>query len=256
MYQETEMPSENDVLETKKKRFRVLNTIYDLAQQDVQRYISTYEITNKTGMLDEELYYILTFLINQRLVKNRSSIAFMPEGEEAMISITHGGLCEVENAIERPNQQTENFPAHIYNYTYTIVEGNNSGHNLGGIMNEMNLDQRNSSIGVGGNQGNINTEKLAGTLNEAEKQNLAEVAAEIRQLLEQLSQTYPTHTTAQNMVVAAQVIERIESDPTWKQRAINALKEGGLAAFEKAIDNPAGGFIVGIIKGWQEAEVK
>jgi hypothetical protein len=35
-----------------------------------------------------------------------------------------------------------------------------------------------------------------------------------------------------------------------------AGKEEGLAAFEKAIDNPAGAFIVAAIKGWQEAEVQ
>lgn len=134
--------------------------------------------------------------------------------------------------------------------------GDNYGTNLGATMNEMSIDQSNSSIGVGVNQGEINTKKLAGTINEAEKQNLAEVVAEIRQLLEQLSQTYPTHTTAQNMVVAAQVIGHIESDPTWKQRAINALKEGGQTAFKKAIDNPAGRFIVEAIKHWEEAEVQ
>jgi hypothetical protein len=136
------------------------------------------------------------------------------------------------------------------------VYGDNYGNNLGATMNEMNVDQSNSSIGVGVNHGEINAEKLAGTINEAEKQNLAEAAVEIRQLLEQLSQTYPTHTIAEKMVVAAEAIKRIESDPTWKQRAINAGKEGGLAAFEKAIDNPAGAFIVAAIKGWQEAEVQ
>jgi len=134
--------------------------------------------------------------------------------------------------------------------------GDNYGTNLGATMNEMSIDQSNSSIGVGVNHGEINTKKLAGTINEAEKQNLAEAVAEIRQLLEQLSQTYPTHTTAQKMVVAAQVIGHIESDPSWKQRAINALKEGGQTAFKKAIDNLAGRFIVEAIKHWQEAEVQ
>ena len=110
------MPSDNDVLETKKKRFRVLNTIYDLAEQDVQRHISTYAIINNIEILDieildEELDSILKFLINQGLVKNRSpNIAFIREGKEAFISITHQGLCKVENAIEKPNEQTENFP--------------------------------------------------------------------------------------------------------------------------------------------------
>jgi len=249
------MPFENDVLEIIKKRFSVLNVIYGLAERDEQQPIRADEIKNKIKIENKELYDILKFLEKQNLIRKRSFLENILAGMErnAIVTITHKGLCEIEEAIANPKKPTENFPAHIYNYT--IVEVNNSGSNLGGIMNEMNLDQRNSSIGVGGNQGNINTEKLAGTLNEAEKQNLAEAAAEIRQLLEELSPTYPSHTTKQKRILAAEAIERIESDPAWKQRAINALKQGGLAAFEKAIDNPGGAFIVEAIKGWQEAEV-
>jgi hypothetical protein len=87
-------------------------------------------------------------------------------------------------------------------------------------------------------------------------QNLAQAAAEIQLLLKQLEQTYPTSTTSQQMVVAAEAVNRIESNPLLKERVINAVKEGGLAAFEKAIDNPAGAFIVGAIKGWQEVEAE
>ena len=89
-----------------------------------------------------------------------------------------------------------------------------------------------------------------------EKQSLAEAAAEIQQLLGQLEQSYPNTTTAEQMVVAAEVVKRIESNPTLKQRVVGAVKEGGLAAFEKAIDNPAGAFVVGAIKGWQEVEAE
>jgi hypothetical protein len=37
-----------------------------------------------------------------------------------------------------------------------------------------------------------------------------------------------------------------------KQKVINGVTEGSLAAFEKAIDNPAGAFITGFLKGWKE----
>jgi len=87
-----------------------------------------------------------------------------------------------------------------------------------------------------------------------EPQSLAQAAAEIQQLLKQLEQTYPTTTTSQQMVVAAEAVNRIENNPLLKERVINAVKSGGLAAFEKAIDNPAGAFIVGAIKGWQEVK--
>jgi hypothetical protein len=88
----------------------------------------------------------------------------------------------------------------------------------------------------------------------AKPQSLVQAAAEIQMLLKQLETTYPTNTPARDMVVATEVVKRIESDPTMKQRVIGAVKEGGLAAFEKAIDNPAGAFITGAIKGWQEVE--
>ncbi len=74
--------------------------------------------------------------------------------------------------------------------------------------------------------------------------------------MEQLSQTYPTPTTAQKMEVVAKAIDSIKSDPIWKQRVINAVTEEGLVAFEKAIDNPLGAFVAAGIKGWQETEVQ
>lgn len=56
------------------------------------------------------------------------------------------------------------------------------------------------------------------------------------------------------MVVAAKAVEQIESNPTLKQKAISALTENSIAAFDYAIDNPAGAFIAGAVKGWKEAK--
>lgn len=95
--------------------------------------------------------------------------------------------------------------------------------------------------------------KVAGVINEAEAQNLAEAAAEIQTLIQQLEQSYPTNTTTEQMVVAAKAIEKIESNPTWKQKAIAAFKQGSLKAIET---HPIGAFIVGAIKGWLEPQVK
>lgn len=112
---------------------------------------------------------------------------------------------------------------------------------------------------VGGNVNNAqgDNNRVQGNYYAAgQPQSLAQAAAEIQQLLKQLEQTYPNTTTSQQMVVATEAINQIESNPTLKQRVINAVKEGGLAAFEKAIDNPAGAFIVAAIKGWQEVEAE
>lgn len=94
---------------------------------------------------------------------------------------------------------------------------------------------------IGGNA------KVAGVINEAQQQDLAEAAAQIQALLQQLEQTYPTNTTTEQMVVAAKAIEQIENNPTWKQKAIAAFKQGSLGAIET---HPIGAFVIGAIKGW------
>ena len=81
---------------------------------------------------------------------------------------------------------------------------------------------------------------------------LVEAAGEIQALLKQLETSYPSDTPERDKVMAMQVVEHLENNPTMKQKVINAITEGGLAAFEKAIDNPAGAFITGFIKGWKE----
>ena len=85
-----------------------------------------------------------------------------------------------------------------------------------------------------------------------ENQTLVQAAAEIQTLLEKLGEMFPTKTTSDIMVVAAKAVEQIEHNPTFKQRTMNAAKEGGLAAFERAIDNPAGAFVINAVRGWQE----
>lgn len=87
-----------------------------------------------------------------------------------------------------------------------------------------------------------------------EKQNLAEAAGEIQQLLDQLSTTYPTTTSAEKMAVVAEAADQIEKNPPLKARVINALKSGGTEAFKEAIDHPLVNVLVATIEGWQETE--
>jgi hypothetical protein len=252
-----EMPSKNDVSETQKKRFSVLNAIYDLAEQDKQKHINNNEITNKTEIKGEELYQILTFLIEQGLIKERLILRsiYGKYREYAVISITNKGLCEVEKAIEKPDEPTEIFPAYIYNYTYTIIEGNNSGHNVGGIITDSPiLEQNNFSIGVGLNQGGIKTDeiKIAGRINEPQKPNLDEVVIEIEQLLEQLEKSYQTDTISQKMKMVAEAIEHIERNPSLHQKILSVCKGGNVQALAQNLNHPVGIFIIKTFEYWQK----
>jgi hypothetical protein len=96
--------------------------------------------------------------------------------------------------------------------------------------------------------------KIAGVINEAQQRNLAEAAAEIQQLLEQLEKSYPTNTTMGKMQIATEAISQIDSNPTLAARILSALKVGGISAFEQFLNHPAASFVIGALEDWQETK--
>jgi uncharacterized protein YjbI with pentapeptide repeats len=87
-----------------------------------------------------------------------------------------------------------------------------------------------------------------------QKQTLAEAAADIQQLLEQLSQTYPTTTQAEKIAVAAKAAEEIEQNPALRSRVIGALKAGGVEALKELVDHPLVTILLAALEGWQKPE--
>ena len=71
-----------------------------------------------------------------------------------------------------------------------------------------------------------------------QKQSLAEAAAEIQQLLDQLSQEYPTETFAEKGAVADKTIQEIKDNPTRWQKVIKVIQAMGIEALAEAVDNP------------------
>ena len=117
----------------------------------------------------------------------------------------------------------------------------------------INQDLKGASVGSAYTE-KIEAEQVGGTIiNEAQKKNLAEAAAEIQQLLNQLSQTYPTSTTAEQMVVATEAIKRIESDPKLVERILSALKAGSISALEQLLNHPAASFVIAALEDWQKS---
>ena len=96
--------------------------------------------------------------------------------------------------------------------------------------------------------GNINN------LTPQQRQNLAQAAAEIQQLLKQLEQSYPTNTPLEKQVVVTEALKQIESNPTLKARVIGALKAGGTEALKELVDHPLINILLATLEGWQGAE--
>lgn len=70
------------------------------------------------------------------------------------------------------------------------------------------------------------------------QQNLAEVAAEIQQLLEQLEQAYPTHTPLEKLLAVTGAVRIIETNSSQKARVLDALKSSGTVVFKQLINHP------------------
>ncbi|MEH1870179.1 CHAT domain-containing protein [Nostoc sp.] len=86
----------------------------------------------------------------------------------------------------------------------------------------------------------------------SKQQNLAEAAAEIQKLLEQLAQSYPTDTTLGKMQIAAETIKAIENNSMIGELVISALKTNGIQALEQLLNHPAASFVISALEDWQK----
>ncbi len=110
------------------------------------------------------------------------------------------------------------------------------------------------NVGNLGNQDRSNNSAIVTQHNYGEGQNLTEAAAEIQQLLEQLSQTYPTNTLVEQAVVGTKAIEEIENNPSLKQRTIATLKASSIEAFVQLIHHPVINVMRSGFEAWQKGE--
>ena len=122
-------------------------------------------------------------------------------------------------------------------------------------MSQPHQNNQNNIQSIGSNPGEAN---LAGgninnTINEGERKNLTESAQEIQSLLDQLSQTYPTSTPSEQMVVATEAISQIENNPNLKTKIINALKSAGSEGLKELVNRPLFNILMAAIEGWRDS---
>ncbi len=134
------------------------------------------------------------------------------------------------------------------NVNQNIKENNGEANATGG-----NTHKQTGKFAIGKmSGGSIENSKVAAEIHEGEAKDLAKAAAEIQQLLEQLSQTYPTSTTKEKMTVVGEAVDIIENNPTLKTRIVNSLKAGGIEAFKEIIDHPLVNILMSAMEGWRE----
>ena len=99
-------------------------------------------------------------------------------------------------------------------------------------------DSKRIKIDIGTLYGSANTEGDT-TVNVNPPQDLASAAKEIQDLLEQLSEDYPTTTLSEKLAVAEKAIACIKSDENWLGKVVRVIKAMGKETFFEAIDHPA-----------------
>ncbi|RCJ41910.1 hypothetical protein A6769_38620 [Nostoc punctiforme NIES-2108] len=87
-----------------------------------------------------------------------------------------------------------------------------------------------------------------------QKQNLAEAAAEIQQLLNQLGQSYPTSTPLEKQIAMTEALKQINGNSTLKARVLGALKAGETEALKELVDHPLVNILLATLEGWQDVE--
>ncbi|MEH2032195.1 MAG: pentapeptide repeat-containing protein [Nostoc sp.] len=207
--------------------FATYNQLKALAEQEVKALIA-----EKDSRIADLQNMVVTALQRPSFYSNVEQVGFMTNNPGGF-SVGGSVDGDINNVQGENNQQRVSNKSSSFN-----LQG---AQFAGGLVNADTVNAQQ----IGGNITNYSTEQ---------KQNLAQAAAEIQQLLNQLSQTNPTTTTSEKMSVVAKAVDEIERNPTLKARVIGALKAGGTEALKELIDNPLINILLASIDGWQDAE--
>ncbi|MEH2315973.1 COR domain-containing protein [Nostoc sp.] len=132
-------------------------------------------------------------------------------------------------------------PSNIYNINVNKVQEQQNQIRQKENNSMSTINQYGTGDNVGGDK--VMRDKIGTQINYS--QNLAQAAKDIKELLNQLSQEYSNPA-----IVGVKAVEEIERQPTLKARIVNALKEAGSEALEKAVDHPAVSIVIAATKGF------
>lgn len=82
-------------------------------------------------------------------------------------------------------------------------------------------------------------------------QNLAEVTAEIRQILQQLEQTHPTSTSVEKLTIVSETIKIIEGNIHLKLRVIDALEAADTDTLKVLVNHSLANILLTALEDWK-----
>ena len=239
------------------------------SHEDLNRRVSGFEVLDEFRSLRLEPMSLPALVLWQTSLKDAFAVSLEQLPHQEIFSLLQAIVQNIKNkqeflqicktAQDFVQSKTDSSVATstIYYYVADQIQAIAAGGNVEAqAMTKGNTYNQSGNFGIGHMSGGEikGMAKVAGEIYEAEQQNLAEAAAQIQALLEQLSKTYPADTTTGKMKLATKVIERIESNPTLMERILSALKAGSISALEQALNHPASSFVISALEDWQKTK--
>ena len=135
------------VIEQDRKRFTVLKAIYMDSKGRKDQVTGTNDICDITGVCSEELLHVLEFLESKGLIKPVGTLYAVYNGA-AYVTITPQGMWKVEDAITKPNESTNNFPAQVFQNTFNASVGGFQQAGQGNINIVQNIGSEEISLDI------------------------------------------------------------------------------------------------------------
>ncbi len=94
--------SKDEIVEKKRRRFRFLQALYEKTKDNRFDSADIETLRKQLGFEKDEVYTIIDYLSEECLVKAFGG---------GVVRIEHLGIIEVEEALSKPNEPTQHFPA-------------------------------------------------------------------------------------------------------------------------------------------------
>ena len=186
---------------------------------------------------DADLSYL-----NQEYFQRYNEVKALAETQKQLLLAADNRIKSLEimvnNAIESPKFNIERAEGELL---------------MGSEKSDLKIEQK-GNFGIGHMSGGEIKDhaKVAGIINEAEQQDLAQAASQIQQLLAQLEKDNPSETFAEKGTIADLAISELKDNPSRWQKPIKVIKAMGIEALAEAVDNP----IFNIAKAGIEAAIE
>ena len=123
----------------------------------------------------------------------------------------------------------------------------------GRTINTGGGDYREINVSNGGQYAESN---IINHLSGEQRQTLAEAAAEIQELLEQLDKTYSVDTPEGKAAATTAALAKIKGDGKLQGRLFSAGQAAAIATIKKAVDHPLVAGVAAGLEDWQKTKSK